>query len=306
MNRKSIFVLAGGAAAGAALLAAVFAAAPYECAVALRRAELRLHGARRVRLEGGLMAYEKNNCLPGAPCRCVALIHGLGDSAMTWDKMLMDPGADEAGVRVVAVDMPGTDGSAPPPTPSGYGVRTQAGALRSALEGRCAGWTVAGNSLGGWIALWLALDWPKGVSELVLLDAAGISDPSGIAEKAARTLAAPSLEDVKSFSRLARFKETKIPQRAWVSAWADIRRRPTQAIVAALSRGELLDGRLGALKLPVTIIWGVADGVIPIEVGERLHRLISGSRFETLTECAHMPQQERPEVVARALFLKRS
>ncbi len=301
MKRKAVVaafvVVAAGLLAGAA-----FVLAPFETVMSVRKAVLWAAGARRVRLDGGLLAYEKDGCVPGSPCRCVALIHGLGDSSLTWDKVLLDPRAGASGLRLVAPDMPGTDGSAPPPDPSGYGIRAQARTLRTALEGRCPEWTVAGNSLGGWIALRLALDWPQGVRGLVLVDAAGISDPSGRAEESARTLAAPTLETLKAFSRRARFEDRDIPERAWLSGLAAIRSRPTAAIVAALNRGELLDARLGALRVPTTILWGDADGIIPVAVGERLHRLIAGSRFESEPRCGHLPQQECPAAVARALF----
>jgi pimeloyl-ACP methyl ester carboxylesterase len=303
MKRRTAWIF--GLAGAAALLAGgVFLAAPFETISALRRAALRMGGVRRVRLDGGLLAYEKDGCLPGRPCRCVALIHGLGDSALTWDKILLDPKAGGAGVRLVAPDMPGTEGSAPPADPSGYGIRAQARTLRTALEGRCPEWTAAGNSLGGWIALWLALDWPQGIKGLVLIDAAGISDPSGRAEESARTLGALTLESLKKFSGRAMYRSRELPDRAWQSAMESIQSRPTTAIVAALRREDLLDDRLGDLRIPTSIIWGEADGIIPIEVGQRMHRLIAGSRYAPVGECGHMPQAECPDSVVSALSVK--
>lgn len=301
MRRKAAFIL-GGALAAVVLAAGALAFYPFETVDALRKAALWKGGVRRVRLDGGLLAYEKDDCVPGQPCRCVALIHGLGDSAMTWDKMLLDERASAPGLRLVAPDMPGSEGSAIPGSPAGYAIRAQARTLRTALGGVCPVWTVAGNSLGGWTSLWLALDWPGGVKDLVLLDAAGISDPSGRAEASARTLADPTLETLKEFSARARFKDREIPERAWLAGLAAIRARHTRDVAHALRREELLDGRLRELKLPVRIIWGDVDGIIPIEVGRRMHRLIADSRYERVEHCGHLPQQECPEVVARELF----
>jgi pimeloyl-ACP methyl ester carboxylesterase len=300
--KRAALRVALAACAAAALGAAAFFAAPYEAVTAARRAALWAGGVRRARLDGGLLAYERDGCRPGAPCRCVALIHGMGDSALTWDKVLLDPRSSAAGLRVVAPDMPGTDGSAPAADPAGYGIRAQARTLRTALESRCPEWTVAGNSLGGWIALWLALDWPEGVGRLVLVDPAGISDPSGREEQSARILSAPTPETLRDFSRRARFRDRDLPERAWRSAVAAILRRPTRAIFDALRRDELLDARLGSLRIPTTILWGEADGVIPIEVGERMHGLIAGSRFEKLSRCGHLPQAECPAAVLNALY----
>jgi pimeloyl-ACP methyl ester carboxylesterase len=303
MPRKPSVALAAALLGCAVLLAAgALVYSPFETVAAIRKAQLWAGGVRRVRLDGGLFAYERDNCAPGRPCRCVALIHGMGDSGMTWDKLLLDARASEPGLRLVAPDMPGSEGSAIPSSPAGYAIRAQAGTLKEALAGLCPSWTVAGNSLGGWTSLWLALDWPAGVKDLILLDSAGITDPSGRAEASARVLADPTLEKLKEFSRRARFKDREIPERAWLSGLAAIRARHTSDVAHALRREELLDGRLRALKLPVRIIWGDADGIIPMEVGRRLHALIRGSRYESVQHCGHLPQQECPEAVAGALF----
>jgi pimeloyl-ACP methyl ester carboxylesterase len=302
MRRKAAYWIGGTAALLLLTGAALIVFAPFETATSLRRLFLLKGGVRRVRLAGGLLAYEKDGCRPGLPCRCVAMIHGLGDSALTWDKMLLDPRADAAGLRLIAPDMPGADGSPAPADPSGWAIRAQARTLRAALEGVCPEWTVAGNSLGGWTSMWLALDWPGGVRDLVLLDAAGINDPSGRQEQSARALAEPTLESLKEFSRRARYRDRVIPERAWRSGLASIVVRRTYDLVHGLRRDELLDSKLSALRRPTTIIWGDADGIIPIEVGARLHRLIRGSRYEVIRRCGHLPQQECPETVARALF----
>lgn len=301
MRRKAAFGLLGAAALFLAA-AAVFFAFPYQSVTALRRAFLLKGGARRVRLQNGLLAYEKDGCAPGRPCRCVALVHGLGDSALTWDKMLLDARANREGLRLVAPDMPGADGSPSPADPSGWAIRAQARALRAGLEPLCPRWTVAGNSLGGWTSLWLALDWPDGVDGLVLLDAAGVNDPSGRQEASARALAEPTLASLKEFSRLARYRDRVIPERAWRAGLDAIVGRRTYEIVHGLKREELLDARLASLRVPATIIWGDADGIIPMALGRRMHALIRGSRFQPALRCGHLPQQECPEVVARALF----
>ncbi|MBI3564933.1 MAG: alpha/beta hydrolase [Elusimicrobia bacterium] len=300
MRRKSLVALACVGALSAVSLGAL-RLYPFELVVAWRVAALRWSGARRVDA-GPLKAWARDSCAPGAPCRCVALVHGLGDSALTWDKLLRDPRARAPGLRVLALDMPGTDGSPAPADPSGYAIPAQARALRSALESRCPRWTVAGNSLGGWTAMTLALDWPQGVSDLVLADPAGVDDPTGRAEESARTLAAPTLESLRVFSARARFDAPDVPAAAWASALASIVRRPTRATVLALRREDLLDRRLAALKVPAAIVWGEADGIIPPSVGERLHRLIARSTLERVPRCGHLPQQECPEPVARALF----
>lgn len=296
MKRALAAVLVSAVAAGAA-----FFFAPLQTHMALRRAALGLGGVRRVSA-GPLLAYEADSCRPGAPCRCVALVHGMGDSAMTWDKTLLGLGGAASppeGTLLLAVDMPGTDGSAPA---ADYGIRAQARVLRSALEARCPEWTVAGNSLGGWISGWLAVDWPQGVARLVLVNAAGLSDPSELALKAARLLAEPTIPEMKAFNAKAFGKPRPVPERAWPAAVASIRARPTKAILAALRREDVLDARLKDVAAETVILWGAADGVLPAEFAERFHRGVRGSRVELIPGCGHLPQQECPESVSRALF----
>jgi len=281
--------------------AALIAFAPFQTHIALRRLALLRAGARRT-AAGPLLAYELSSCRPGAPCRCVALVHGLGDSSLTWDKTMKGAdgaGAPPPGTLLLAVDMPGTDGSAPA---SDYGIRAQARVLRQALETRCPEWTVAGNSLGGWISLWLAVDWPAGVKKLVLVDAAGLSDPSGLGLKAARTLAEPTVEAMKDFNARASARPKAVPERAWPAIVDSIRARPPRAILAALTLADVLDARLKDVKAETVIIWGDHDGILPASFAARFATGIRGSRLEPAKDCGHLPQQECPEIVSRALY----
>lgn len=292
-----VIVLA--AAAAAAAYAVVYA--PLQTHVALRRLALRRAGVQRV-MAGPLLAYELNGCRPGQACRCVALVHGMGDTAMTWDKTMLGTGGASRppeGTLLLAVDMPGTEGS---PPAADYGIRAQARVLRAALEPRCPEWTVAGNSLGGWISGWLAVDWPGGVRRLVLVNAAGLSDPDGHALEAAKVLAEPTIEAMKIFNVKANGRPRPVPERAWAPAVAGIRSRPTRAILAALKLEDVLDKRLKDVKADTTIIWGEADGVLPVSFAKRFGKGVRGSRVEMIPGCGHLPQQECPESVSRALF----
>ena len=299
--KRSAAIAAGALAALLSAAACAMHLAPYPTHMALRRLALWRGGVKRV-AAGPLLAYEKDSCRPGAPCRCVALVHGLGDSAMTWDKTLLGlEGATPPpeGTLLLAVDMPGTDGSSPA---ADYGIRAQARVLRTALEGRCPQWTVAGNSLGGWISAWLALDWPQGVRRLILVNAAGLTDASGLALQAARTLAEPTVPALKEFNALAFVKARPIPERAWAPAAVAIRARPTRAIFAALKMSDALDFRLKDLRGETVIVWGQGDGVLPAGFAGRFREGIAGARLDLVAGCGHLPQRECPETVSRALF----
>ena len=49
------------------------------------------------------------------------------------------------------------------------------------------------------------------------------------------------------------------------------------------------------ITAPTLILWGRADKVIPLKVGELLHQLLPNSTLEVIDECGHVPQEEKPE-----------
>ena len=288
----------------AALGAAALTLWPFESVVFLRKNSLRFNGVARVDV-GTLKAYEYDSCPAKGPCSCVALIHGLGDSALTWDNVLAGKhGASPPppGTHLLAVEYPGSEGSAPPATPAGYDVPAMAETVGAALEGRCPRWTVAGNSLGGWVSAWIALQRPALVERLVLIDAAGLSDHREELESAARTLSSPTEEGMKRFVGLSYHRHPPIPKRAWRAIVASIRARPTASIVAALKESDFLDARAKDIRAPTLVLWGESDGVISADVGSHFARLIPNARLELVPDCGHLPQQECPAAVSKALF----
>ena len=100
------------------------------------------------------------------------LVHGLGGSAANWLALapLLLPGR-----RLIVPDLPGHGGS--DPLPAAASLTAYADSLAALLDGPAA---VVGHSLGGAIALRLAIRRPELVSALVLAGAAGISSGRGV------------------------------------------------------------------------------------------------------------------------------
>ncbi len=97
------------------------------------------------------------------------LVHGVGTSADEWSWVLPTLARDHL---VYAIDLPGFDGSARPPDYSSAFYARFVGAFLDAL--RVERLAVIGNSLGGLVALHLALSDPERVDALVLSDSAGL------------------------------------------------------------------------------------------------------------------------------------
>ena len=55
-----------------------------------------------------------------------------------------------------------------------------------------------------------------------------------------------------------------------------------------LTQKDLLDGKLGALKMPLLIVWGKQDYVIPYSVGEQIHKEVPQSELALFDGCGHL------------------
>lgn len=229
------------------------------------------------------------------------MIHGLADNAITWKKVLLWPenGWLES-VKLYAFDLPGSGESPAPLNPqTDYRVRNQAHALQKALEPVCSKWMVVGNSMGGWIAAWLALDWPEGVSRLILVDSAGLKD--AMSPESLQAFNHPTVETLKEFQKRAYFQGRPLPDHVWRAAARRMEQSNARQIIEAQTPEDFLDGRITALRRPTMLIWGQADHLLPISEGKELKSLIPGSVWNEVPQCGHLPQKECPLDVIKAI-----
>src|ERR687885_1619742 len=105
----------------------------------------------------------------------LVFLHGLGGSGSTWQTVLADLAVRH---RVCALDLPGHGASdKPAPATADYSVAGLARAVAQALDLLgLAPAVLVGHSLGGAVAMQVALDRPAAVSRLVLVDSAGLGD----------------------------------------------------------------------------------------------------------------------------------
>lgn len=262
-------------------------------------------GVSEVQLEG-LHGFWKETCDPkNTNCSCVALVHGLGDNALTWKKVLLWPNEYwkemglRQGIRLFAVDLPGSGRTPSPKNLSDYQVRNQARILKAALLSRCQQWVVVGNSLGGWISIWLALDWPQGVSKLVLIGSAGLkTGQSGSAEMLTR----PTIESMKEFQRKAYFRPRPIPDSVWVEIVKRAEQSNARLVREAQKDEDFVDLLLGTLRMPTLLLWGKEDQIVPISVGRAMRDRIPGVMWREIPECGHLPQKECPIPVIKSIL----
>jgi pimeloyl-ACP methyl ester carboxylesterase len=64
---------------------------------------------------------------------------------------------------------------------------------------------------------------------------------------------------------------------------------------------DALAARYGGIRVPTLMLWGRHDTIVPLAVGERLHRAVPGSRLAVIDDAGHLPHEEQPEPVLREL-----
>jgi len=233
----------------------------------------------------------------------LVLLHGFGGTHRTWDRVIEQ--LDPQRYRPLALDLPGHGAAASQPRPI-----TFEACVDAVLAAGPERFAVCGYSMGGRIALHVALAAPERVGRLVLVSSSpGIEDPH---DRARRRAADDALADELERSPFEDFIERWSAQPAFAEdpaevvelARADQRRNEPRALAAAM-RGlgtgtmESLWGRLGELEMPVTIVVGERDGKFRA-LAERFVRLAPGSELLAIAG-GHRLTFESPTELARAI-----
>ena len=221
-------------------------------------ARLRLQGVHSefVTVNGYKMHY-----LVGGTGRPLVLVHGLGSRGLDWANLI--PRLIQGGHRVYAVDLLGYGRSEKPKNAS-YSIADQAVMVEGFLDSqRLQQVDMAGWSMGGWIAMKVALQHPERIRRLVLLDSAGLRFKLGFD---------PALFQPESPTDLAALEELLVPHprplpgflaMAMLRRGDDIGWVVRRSVQSMMTGEDLVDGKLGALTMPVLIGWGEEDRLDP-------------------------------------------
>jgi len=248
----------------------------------------------------------------------VLLIHGLAGSSKTWD--LVMPALGER-YDVIAPDLLGHGESAKPT--GDYSLGAFASGMRDFLAVMdISHVTIVGHSFGGGVAMQLAYQHPHLVDRLVLVGSGGLGrEVSWLL----RLLTLPGAEYlmplwfprplVDRATELGRFlgrRDIRSPHlaemwRAYSSlAGAENRKAFVRTMRGVIEPGGQVvnasDRLYLAARVPVLIVWGDRDGVIPVEHAYDAHELIEGSRLEILDGVGHFPHVEAPERFTEVLL----
>lgn len=229
----------------------------------------------------------------------VLLLHGgAGPFSVAGFATLMSA----ADYRVIVPVHPGFDGTPRPPeltTIAGLAA-VYASLLRELdLTDVC----VIGNSIGGWIAAELALAESAAadcrVSSVVLADAAGLQiDSAPVPDFFALTL--DQVAELSYFNPAAfRINPAALPAERAAAMKANRAALLEYAGTAMADPG--LRDRLTAIAIPVLIVWGAADRMIPVEHGRAYADGIPGAHLRVITHAGHLPQLETPDELLAAV-----
>jgi pimeloyl-ACP methyl ester carboxylesterase len=245
------------------------------------------------------------------------LVHGMAGHAENW-RAVIEPLARRH--TVIAPDLPGHGESEP--GGGDYSLGALASGLRDLLIGlghdRA---TLVGHSLGGGVAMQFTYQFPEMVERLALVSSGGlgpevspilraaalpgadlfISATAGVGQRAgsalARGLGAVGLRPSADVAEVAR----------GYASLSDAQRR--RAFLATLRSVVGTDGQRVAAgdrlylaeALPILIVWGSRDPIIPVRHGEAAHETLPGSRLEVFDGVGHLPQVEEPGRFAATL-----
>ncbi|HJQ36275.1 MAG TPA: alpha/beta fold hydrolase [Thermoanaerobaculia bacterium] len=195
--------------------------------------------------------------------------------------------------RVYAPDLLGFGESDAPPG-ADYSVATQAAVVRGFMDAvHLQQPDVAGLSMGGWIALSLAAEHPKRVKRLALLSSAGLGHQSALTENSfsATTVA----EQRRSFA-LQSDLLPKLPDfilRDFIRHSKQKREIVRASMRSMLTRPDLLmDRKLARVRMPVLILHGTSDRIVPFPVALRMKQQLPQARLVPLHGCGHLAMAE--------------
>lgn len=228
----------------------------------------------------------------------LVLLHGLGSRKDDWQRVI-EPLSHKH--RVVAPDQIGFGKSDKPLLD--YKIQTYVDFLNEFLHQlKIDKATLAGESMGGWIAGLDAIEASKNphlvpLDKLILVDAAGLPwDPSA----AVPTNLNPStLEEMRALMK-SLFYDTSwlnddILRAIFTSKLSQHDGYTVRALLAGFNQGaEMINDKLGDIHVPTLVVWGRQDALLPLSTGQRYASGIAGARIVVIDKCGHVPAAEQP------------
>ncbi|NMO02760.1 alpha/beta fold hydrolase [Gordonia sp. TBRC 11910] len=247
----------------------------------------------------------------------LVLLHGIGRTLNDWDEQFPRLSSQ---FRLIAIDLPGSGFSERSAQPTTLPVLARA--VLDVLDeiGESRPVHLAGNSLGGAVAMQVAVLAPPRAASLTLVDSAGFGTRVALA---LRLMTVPRLGEVMtrrvtrasarmmertSLADPALVTRTRIDRAIAVSRQPDTgavmletaRELATMRGIKAQWRAELLDA-VDAVGLPTLVVWGEADRVLPNSHLRAARAALRDAQTRLFPKVGHMPQIEVPDAFAELI-----
>ena len=277
-----------------------------------------------VEMLGGEVCYYdaggiRTRCLHAGSGEPLLLLHGMGGHAEAYIKNIVPLSSR---FHVYAIDMVGHGYTDKPAIR--YGIPEFADHVRKFLNAVGAAKAhIEGESLGGWVAAWLAIEHPEQVLSLILNTSAGLKiteqSPESEAQAVARlqklsreAVANPTRETVRRrldwlfLDPKTNVTDELVEIRYRIYCQESARRAMNQIVDEMAGEGRtqymLTRDRLCRIEAPTMILWSRHTPTTPWQVAEQAHKIIQGSRFHVLDDAGHWPQWEQPEEFNRLMM----
>jgi pimeloyl-ACP methyl ester carboxylesterase len=240
------------------------------------------------------------------------LLHGLGCDHTTWQPVI---GALARRYTVIAPDLLGHGQSAKPR--ADYSVGGYANAMRDLLTVLGIDKvTVVGHSFGGGVAMQFAYQFPERTERMVLVAPGGLGREVSAAIRAItlpgfhQAMGLVTLPGVRQLTRggLRTLAGTGLPRTRDLGEVAGIvdslrdpaARRAIRHVVCAVVdwRGQvvtMVDRAYLTQAMPMCVVWGTEDGVIPVRHAGIAAELAPGARVEVIANAGHFPHKDHPQ-----------
>jgi pimeloyl-ACP methyl ester carboxylesterase len=270
----------------------------------------------QVEVHGHAVSYGEAGADSGGPV--VVLVHGIASRALQWEQVMQRLGET---CHVIAPDLLGHGGSAKPR--GDYSLGAHACGVRDLLAAlghdRV---SLVGHSLGGGVAMQFAYQFPERVGRLALVSSGGLGREVSVFLRAATLPGAELVLPLLAGSwvraagarlgGLADRTGLRVPEglRESLVGFGSLGDRSTRAAFVHTARsvldpaGQRVDARdrlYLARDLPLLVVWGRKDAIIPVAHGERLAASVPGTTLEVFEQSGHFPHLTEPVRLADVL-----
>lgn len=257
---------------------------PLSVYFAIRTAYLFVIGARGHDVQVGPHRVRYHVAGDGPP---LLLVPGVAMRSEDWAPLLRTFTKSH---RVYAPDLLGYGDSGPA---SDYSIATQTDVVRGFLDAmKLQQPDVMGVSMGGWIALKLAAEHPQRVRRLVLVSSAGLAFETSLHE---RSFSPRNIEELRASLAMQSERAKLLPEFVLRDFLRHSKRKAPvvrASMRSALSGRDLLDGKLDRVTMPVLLVWGTDDRIVPFTLAARMQQELPQARLVALEGCGHLAIME--------------